>query len=292
MHFPDLAEYLRRLPRQAHEHHRIWLDTQGRAQGRYFNCMLTSEFQPVRQFGDFSVVGYEALVRSASETEGARSIWKLLEGAASDDESIALDRLCRMVHAINFFRQSPEENVDLYLNVHERLLAAVASSHGLVYRRILASLGLPVERIVLQLPAIRPGQQFLLNYVVDNYRRSGFRVALNALDAADGLRLQAQVAPDVIKLDAAHIADAGSLEALTAQCSMRGTVLLLKHADALPFHPAPDCRRTVLAQGRSWDTPAAALDHSDEQAISAVRGGVVPNRTLQSDKSSRICRSP
>jgi hypothetical protein len=60
--------------------------------------------------------------------------------------------------------------------VHARLLAAVNNNHGVAYRRILAALELPHERIVLQLPVVTPNQRWLLNYVLDNYRRNGFRL--------------------------------------------------------------------------------------------------------------------
>jgi EAL domain-containing protein (putative c-di-GMP-specific phosphodiesterase class I) len=273
MRFPVLDDYLRRLPRAAGADHRIWLDPNGHAQGSYFNCVLTSVFQPVRQFDTGKVVGHEAFVCSASEQDSALSIWKQLEGAASDNESIALDRLCRMLHAINFFRQLPDEKADLYLGVHERLLAAVSGSHGVVFRRVLAGLGLPVERIVLQMPPVRQGQQFVLNYVADNYRRSGFRVALTALDAADALKLAEQISPDVLKLDAGNIADTDSLEALAAQCALRGTVLVLEQAESLSVNYTPRNPGYLLAQGYSRDRPAAALEPSDGER---ERGGGTP----------------
>jgi EAL domain-containing protein (putative c-di-GMP-specific phosphodiesterase class I) len=262
MRFPALEDYLRHLPTTAAAHQRIWLDAQCRAQGSYFDCVLTSVFQPVRQLETGKVAGYEAFVRSSSEKDDALSIWKLLEGAASDDESIALDRLCRMLHAINFFRQTPDEQADLFLSVHERLLAAVSSSHGLVFRRVLASLGLPTERIVLQMPPARHGQQFLLNYVADNYRRSGFRVALHALDASDASRLVEQIAPDVLKIDARHVTDVQSLQALAVQCGKRGTALLLTQVESTSVYGGTDGLGSVLAQGCARDQPAATLQPS------------------------------
>jgi EAL domain-containing protein (putative c-di-GMP-specific phosphodiesterase class I) len=267
MRFPVLVDYLQRLPTAASAHQRIWLDAQCRVQGSYFDCVLTSVFQPVRQLETGKVVGYEAFVRSSSEKDDALSIWKLLEGAASDDESIALDRLCRMLHAINFFRQSPDEKADLFLSVHERLLAAVSSSHGVVFRRVLASLGLPVERIVLQMPPVRHGQQFLLNYVADNYRRSGFRVALHALDASDASRLVERIAPDVIKLDARNLTDADTLRALAVQCDKRGTALLLKQVDSTSVCRTMDGLGSGLAQGYAWDEPAATVPPADGECI-------------------------
>jgi EAL domain-containing protein (putative c-di-GMP-specific phosphodiesterase class I) len=79
MRFPVLDDYLRHLSTATGEQHRIWLNAQGQAQGSYFNCALTSVFQPVRRPGTGEVVGYEAFVRSSSEDDAALSIWRLLE---------------------------------------------------------------------------------------------------------------------------------------------------------------------------------------------------------------------
>jgi len=112
---------------------------------------MSSAFQPIRQLDSQAVQAYEGLARSVSAQDLGLSLWKLLDHAASDDESIELDRLCRMLHAINFFRQAGDSAADLYLNVHDRLLSAVSSNHGHAFRRILDALELPLERVVLQL---------------------------------------------------------------------------------------------------------------------------------------------
>src|SRR6476660_310088 len=99
--FPTaLDEYLARLPRAPVPGHRIWLTGARQAQGRYFNCTLTSVFQPLRMLGSGQVLAHEAFIRSAADGQSGLSVWRLLEGAASDEESIELDRLCRMLHAV------------------------------------------------------------------------------------------------------------------------------------------------------------------------------------------------
>jgi EAL domain-containing protein (putative c-di-GMP-specific phosphodiesterase class I) len=236
MSFPVLEDYLKRLPKTANPGQRIWLGEDERVRGKYFNCTLTSVFQPVR---------------------------RLDSDAASDDESVELDRLCRMLHVLNFFRQAGAARADLYLSVHGRLLAAVDSNHGMVFRRILDSLGLPAQGIVLQLPQATPNQGWLLNYVADNYRRNGFRVAINAADVADGLRLLEQVRPYAIKVDARQVADPASVEALLLKCWALDVELLFKRVESeevadllagLPVQGNP-----VLVQGYAWDQPKGAI---------------------------------
>lgn len=277
MTFPVLNHYLARLseggaaqrpsgPTEAATS--ITLDGAGRAQGRFFNCTMTSAFQPVRRLDTDAVTGYEGMARSVSSGDLGLSLWKLLDHAASDDESIELDRLCRMLHSINFFRQAPaqEDDLALYLNVHERLLGAVSSNHGHAFQRILDALGLPIERIVLQLPLATPNQRWLLNYVADNYRRNGFQLALNAASPAQALELLPRLRPRVIKLDARQLgaeAPAGLADLLAAgadagvqvvfkRVETPASLALLRQAGEIAGVPA-------LAQGYLLDQPAATL---------------------------------
>lgn len=39
-----------------------------------------------------------------SEEDQGVPLWNCRDGVASDDESVVLDRLCRILHALNFFR--------------------------------------------------------------------------------------------------------------------------------------------------------------------------------------------
>ena len=239
MSFPILQKYLTRLSDATGSASSIWLDHEGRAQGRFFNCTMSSAFQPVREIagsagaGDGRVRAYEGLARSVSAQDKGLSLWKLLDHAASDDESIELDRLCRMLHAINFFRQADgtpdaaaNADADLYLNVHDRLLSAVSSNHGHAFRRILDALELPLSRVVLQLPVATPQQGWLLNYVSDNYRRNGFRFAVNVDSAADAIAVLDRLRPDVFKLDTRVLHDTDGLLQLLARTRDAGVALL------------------------------------------------------------------
>lgn len=263
MTYPMLDDYLARLPRAPGPERRIWLDEHGHAQGRYFNCTLTSVFQPLHALASGEVVAHEAFIRSVSRDGPALSVWKLLEGAASDAESIELDRLCRMLHAINFWRQPEAGDAQLYLSVHERLLAAVAGDHGVVFRRVLAGLGLPISRIVLQLPPVGTAPRFLVERVAANYRRNGFRIALNTANAGEGLRLVDQLEFDALKLDAREIVDIDAVEALAEACAARGITLVFRRVEGsrviAALHGSCCARRIGLAQGRSWGEPGRLL---------------------------------
>ncbi|MFL9922782.1 EAL domain-containing protein [Herbaspirillum lusitanum] len=278
-----LDAYLARLNDSVREQSRVWLDEQGRAVGRYFNTALTSAFQPVRAHGSSEattgasggqIVAYEAFARSYSEFDSGLHLWKLLDQAASDDESVELDRLCRMLHAINFYRQPQAAYADLHLSVHARLLAAVNSNHGIAFRRILNLLELPHERILLQLPVVTQNQSWLLNYVLDNYRRNGFRLGISAADPREALSLLDKVKPDLIKVDARELGDPDSAGLLLLRAAEKGVQISFKRVE----NPAVFAQlnafgaalaQPIYAQGYLWDTPAAGLPlstHATEQA--------------------------
>jgi EAL domain-containing protein (putative c-di-GMP-specific phosphodiesterase class I) len=267
MSFPILQKYLARLSDATSAATSIWLDHEGKAQGRFFNCTMSSAFQPIRQVDSSAVQAYEGLARSVSAQDQGLSLWKLLDHAASDDESIELDRLCRMLHSINFFRQAdaaPNAHADLYLNVHDRLLSAVSSNHGHAFRRILDALELPVERVVLQLPAATPQQGWLLNYVSDNYRRNGFRFAVNVAGARDGLHVLGRLRPDVFKLDARELQDEAALLELLRRCADERVTLVFKRLETpqqlTALRQLGDTAGVpLLVQGYLLDEPRAAL---------------------------------
>jgi EAL domain-containing protein (putative c-di-GMP-specific phosphodiesterase class I) len=264
MSFPVLQQYLARLSEATGAASSIWLAADGRAQGRFFNCTMSSAFQPVRRLDSGAVLAYEGLARSVAPADAGLSLWKLLDHAASDDESIELDRLCRMLHAINFFRQAGAGRPDLYLNVHDRLLSAVSSNHGHAFRRILDALELPLARVVLQLPAASPQQGWLLNYVADNYRRNGFRFAVHAASAHEALQLLERVRPDVLKLDARALQDHASLALLLELGAAAGAQVVFKRLESpealARLRELSDAAGVpVLAQGYLLDAPRALL---------------------------------
>ena len=264
MPFPVLKNYLARLSHQTQAGTSVWLDQEGRALGRFFNCTMTSAFQPLRELQSGTVLAFEGLARSVSKSDEGLSLWRLLDHAASDDESVELDRLCRMLHAINFFRQPEAEQADLYLNVHDRLLSAVSSNHGHAFQRILDALGLPIERIVLQLPTVTANQSWLLNYVADNYRRNGFRLAINANSVNEAIGLLERLHPHSFKLDAGNLGDETAAANFVTLCHAAKIRVVFKRLDTPAALQA--LRRIaeatglpVVAQGYLLDKPLSLL---------------------------------
>jgi EAL domain-containing protein (putative c-di-GMP-specific phosphodiesterase class I) len=264
--FAALHAYLQRLPAGPNPASSVWRTPDGRAQGQFFDQALTSAFQPIYALGPIAgtaPVGYEGLVRGVAAGDVGSSVWRALDRAATDDQSIELDRLCRMLHAINFFRQPLAlQGAELYLSVHGRLLAAVSSNHGYAFLRILHALELPIQKIVLQLPAIGAASGWLANYVADNYRRNGFRLAFAAATIPDAIDIIKRFQPHAIKLDADAVDAPAQLAQLLALARDAGVKIIVNKVETssalVGLERACGVTGTlVYAQGNWLDAPKA-----------------------------------
>jgi len=228
MSYPALHAYLERLATGESPSSSLRLSGAGEVQGHIFNCWLGSAFHPIRELGSGRISGYAGRVRGVAEEDRGLPIWSYLDGAASDDESVALDRLCRTLHAINFFHNGELSAHTLHLNVHDRLLSAVSSNHGMAFRRILDSLELPLEKIVLQLPAVNARQNWMLNYVADNYRRNGFRISVKVATALQLPSVLGHARVDAVRIGGLQGASTAELTQVLAQAAALDVEVLVK----------------------------------------------------------------
>lgn len=289
MKFRALHDYLERLQLRNHSDEKLWVDEHGRLQGRFRNCSLTSVFQAIISLGDRKLFGFEAFAHSYSTTDSGLSIWQLLMNGATDDESVELDRLARTIHVINFFRQPAQEGHSVLIDVHDRLLTAIGSNHGMAFRRIINSLGLPQEKIILQLPAAKSSQSWALAQVVDNYKLNGFFVATRAASIDEAIFQINLMRPSVIRIDITRI---GNGEKLADLINVAATHLVklvfarVEHAHELSLLSDAAAQTTVdghhlLVQGPIVSEPnselslgegglADVVDHQPGQAKSAT----------------------
>jgi EAL domain-containing protein (putative c-di-GMP-specific phosphodiesterase class I) len=204
MHTTALAQFLGTLPSAPTPDRQLWRDASGRVQGQFFHSSLTSLFEPVWQLaadGTLALAGHEALMRTwTRDGDLGLNPWKLFSLASDDSTLVELDRLCRLVHTLNYFARTDARR--LVVNVHGRLLAAVAADHGKAFHRAVVALGLSPEQFVIQVPSTANDDLGLLLFVVDNYRRNGFAVAVQASDPAEAGALLVHAKPAYLKLDA------------------------------------------------------------------------------------------
>ena len=270
MRHVTLQNYLSRLQSSLASSN-LWIDGQGRARGRYFNAGLTSAFQAIRSGNDLRAIAFEGYARSYDPNDQGLNIWRLLDYVANDEESVELDRLCRLLHTINFYRQQTTQELDLFLSVHSRLLAAVEGNHGAAFRRILEVLELPHQQIVLQLPQITPSQRWVLTHVAENYRRNGFRIGVNAANLEQASDLLARIRPDTLKIDVNAANNPAAQIALLEQAD-RGQcqVIFRKIENERQLKQLQTGNNTVspyAVQGFLFDTPKANLYPEEEQTL-------------------------
>jgi EAL domain-containing protein (putative c-di-GMP-specific phosphodiesterase class I) len=228
-----------------------------RVVGKLHGSYIASSFQPWRRPQDGAVLAYEAYARSHSKSGEDVSPWQLFAEAEVDHQLVTLDRLCRTVHAINYFAID-DRGPPLVLNVDARLLSAIPERHGEFFGKVLDLLGVAAERIVID---IRTSQLFdlsRLRRVIASYRQFGFLVAVNAEGVIHARSLANLLTPDVLMLEA-DVFTPTALATLTATLAQSGVLVAVKHIETT------DQLATARAAGVHWvkgfllDRPASAV---------------------------------
>jgi EAL domain-containing protein (putative c-di-GMP-specific phosphodiesterase class I) len=157
---------------------------------------LSSEPQSADRFGD--ELGFQAVTQLLN---GAHvDTFDPFEHVSDDQELVALDRMSRGMHAINFF--GAQRHGLLFLRVHERLLKSVRYDHGRHFSTVLISFGLNPSRIVIELPAAAVAHRTFVGYLTKSYQHYGFKVAGNLPNAGQILSVSDMARLDFVKMDA------------------------------------------------------------------------------------------
>ncbi len=174
----------------------------GGAYGNFGDLRLDSVFQPIVSGLDGRTTAHEALLRARSSTNVAVTPAGAFELPDTPAAVVYLDRLCRMVHAVNFFHLGAQRG-DLFLNVDFRHVLSVESGdHGRTMETLLGYCGLAPRQVVLEVIESHIDDLALLEQAILGYRRRGFRVAIDDFGAHDSNfdRLW-RLTPDVVKID-------------------------------------------------------------------------------------------
>lgn len=187
-------------PREEADTH-LRVDRAG-ARGSYLGMQLSSAFQPLFNAGNLQTFAHEALLRVVDSEGRALSPATAFAVPVGPDEVVYFDRLCRIIHALNFIRQA-DTRAELFLNVSGRhLLSLGGGAHGETFERLLAMCGLQPERIILEILEARVDDIAPLNEAVEAYRQRGYRVAIDdfGCEHSNFDRLW-RLTPDIVKLD-------------------------------------------------------------------------------------------
>jgi EAL domain-containing protein (putative c-di-GMP-specific phosphodiesterase class I) len=157
---------------------------------------LSAAPESVDRFGD--ELGFQAVTQ---QLDGLQTdTFDPFEHVTEDQALVALDRMSRAMHAINFF--GAQRHGLLFLRVHERLLKSVRYDHGRHFSTVLISFGLNPSRIVIELPAAAVAHRTFLGYLTKSYQHYGFKVAGNLSNAGQILSVSETARLDFIKMDA------------------------------------------------------------------------------------------
>jgi EAL domain-containing protein (putative c-di-GMP-specific phosphodiesterase class I) len=158
---------------------------------------LSCGAEGVDRFGD--ELGFQAVTHRLDAPPF--DVFDPFDNIADDQQLVALDRMSRALHAINFF--GPQRHGLLFLRVHERLLKSVKYDHGRNFSTVLTSFNLSPARIVIELPAAAVAHKTFLGYLTRSYQHYGFKVAGNLSNAGQILSVSETARLDFIKMDAA-----------------------------------------------------------------------------------------
>ncbi|THF67220.1 EAL domain-containing protein [Pseudothauera nasutitermitis] len=176
--------------------------------GRFAGLRLSSAFQPLLYAHSLLPAAHEALLRVEDGQGRALSPADAFARAADAGEMVYLDRLCRMIHVLNFVRQRAPDD-DLYLNVHGGHLLGVAGGHGSTFEMLLRHCALSPRRVVLEIIEAGIDDIGHLSEAVDAYRARGYRVAIDDFGCQHSNfdRLW-RLSPDIVKLDRSLVVQA------------------------------------------------------------------------------------
>jgi len=161
--------------------------------------LLSSVYQPIVDLHHSQLFGYEALTRGPANSN-LHSPIHLFETASRHGLMAALEYSCREVACTRFVQTGAAGK--LFLNVSPMSLVEKDYQEDMT-NRILRQLGLPAERIVIELSEQYPLEDYeLMRRATDHFRRMGFQIAIDDLGAGyAGLRAWSELRPDYVKVD-------------------------------------------------------------------------------------------
>ncbi|MEY3121615.1 MAG: hypothetical protein RI993_440 [Pseudomonadota bacterium] len=176
----------------------------GWVSGYFYRCRLTSVFQAVFDAATNKTIGHAAYARSESNNEIALWPWQIFSMASGDDQLVSLDRLCRAIHSLNYFKK-PLDSSRLFVSVHPRLLESVKDDHGRAFEDFLGLIGVRTSQVVIEIPSSVNRNWELLQKVIANYRSRGYLVAANYSKNGSSKYWMAELGslyPDIVRIEA------------------------------------------------------------------------------------------
>ncbi|MER0217036.1 MAG: EAL domain-containing protein [Nitrosomonas sp.] len=228
--------------------------------GYFYQCELTSVFQPIFSIDLGKTIAHAAYVRSKSNEEIALWPWQVFAMASKDDQLIELDRLCRAIHALNYYFNHTSRSDNLFVEVHPRLLESVKDDHGRAFENFLDLIGVKTSRVVIEIPAIVNRNWKLLQHVIGNYRSRGYRIAANYSGTnSDWMAELGSLYPDVVRIAASDLMRHETIAELANTVHSFGASLLVRDIETAEQLAAAKRTEADYLQGNLLGKPLSVI---------------------------------
>jgi EAL domain-containing protein (putative c-di-GMP-specific phosphodiesterase class I) len=259
---------------QATTDHLLQRSENGWVVGHFFNNRLSSVFQPVFDAPSRNVAGHAAYIRSESDRKTVLSPWGVFALASEDARLVKLDRLCRTIHAINYFTAASGHGI-LFVSVQPRLLESVKDDHGYAFKKILDLIEVETSQVVVEIPIEVNRDPRLLKHVIGNYRSRGYKVAVNHSGTKEnwvaGLADLCPLYPDIVRLEASALLPHSGPGPLVDAIHRLEASLLVHEIETTQQMTAAINAGADFLQGRLLGMPVGAI----EAGAPAVHGRTI-----------------
>jgi EAL domain-containing protein (putative c-di-GMP-specific phosphodiesterase class I) len=192
-------------------------DQGGWISGQFYRCRLTSAFQPIIDMTQSKTIGHTAHIRLESDGEISLSPWQVFAQATSNEQLVHLDRLCRAVHALNYFHNKvTRSDQKLLVGVHSLLLETVKVDHGRAFEEFLNLIGVKTSRVTIEIPLTINHNGELLQKVINNYHLRGYHIAVTYASGLGSAWMSelGRLYPEIIRIKASYLANHSVIDAL------------------------------------------------------------------------------
>lgn len=172
----------------------------------YGDYTVFSVFQPVFSVSHRRAIGYHASLRAHGGDGAQVPSHEVFTQAARRGDLLELGRLAESLHLGNFHAFDSQEEW-LFLSLHPAALMDTIYGDALLAN--LKALGLPPQRVVLEVPEQAGGDTPRFGAIVDGLRKAGFLIALGGFGAKhSNIDRVWHLHPDIVTLDRGILAQA------------------------------------------------------------------------------------
>ncbi|MEN9985483.1 MAG: hypothetical protein RI925_985 [Pseudomonadota bacterium] len=222
---PLLQRFNQRFIAAGHPANSLQLNRKQQVVATFDEWQLSSVFQPIVAAQSQQVIGHKALLRITGPAGHAVAAPLLFAVERAPARTVLLDRLCRVVHSLNFVRRGLV-GVPLHLNVHALHLLNLPEGHGEFFAEAIAELGLLPSQVTLEIVDEEECDLLRLQRCIQSYRRFGFRIALDDFGVSElSLPRVWLLEPDAVKLHERLLHRALSIPCARAALPQAVTVL-------------------------------------------------------------------